>query len=219
LFNGQPKLGNCSDFDVDEDAEFNLVYNGDGQYCPTLIEFLTARNGSNSLDSFKSKLDQGGHWFSSVDNDRSFEPLSNSEFIARRDRIQCPEQQGCPVNQLHAYKSLGRDRKQCTFECPRIQRMEGRNIGQACHEVTYEVDQYEYCCQSNSTETGFDRCQDVHQNRGINDGQNGDETNRNGHNGDGQNVNGECPGGNCQGGNGRVENVSQEESAELTTFF
>jgi len=47
------------------------------------------------------------------------------------------------------------------LRCPkveRVQRDDGKmvNIGEVCHEVTYHVDQYEYCCQSPGS--GFDLC-------------------------------------------------------------
>jgi len=209
FFYGDGELGACSDFDFDDDAEFNLVYNGNGRYCPTMIEFLTRRNGSNSLASFKSKLDRPGqgHWFSSADNDREFEPLSNTQYIASLGRVQCPErQQGCPVNQLQAYRQVGRAREQCIFECPRIQKIEGNGqemiVGQRCYEVTYQVEQYEYCCRSDSMETGFERCQDVRRpNRENNYGQSG----QNGH---GQNV--QCQNGYCQTENGYGQNGNRQ---------
>ena len=42
------------------------------------------------------------------------------------------------------------------------------NIGEICHEVTYQVDQYEYCCQSSGS--GFGVCSNS-------SGQNGDHQN------------------------------------------
>ena len=47
------------------------------------------------------------------------------------------------------------------LRCPKVKRVlnsdgQVENIGEICHEVTYQVDQYEYCCQSSGS--GFDVC-------------------------------------------------------------
>jgi len=161
------ELGDCQNVDFDRDAQFNLVYSGSGRgnrrYCPSLIEFLTRSEDSDFLDSWK-KLNlnsDNGHWFSERENNLRFSAIPNSEAVDIP--ATCPaEGQGCPVNELIAFrKKPQKARQQCIFQCPKVKRVlneDGQmvNIGEICHEVTYQVDQYEYCCQSSGS--GFDVC-------------------------------------------------------------
>ena len=67
------ELGDCQDFDFDRDAQFNLVHSGRGRYCPSLIEFLTRSEDSDSLDSWKHlKLN-------SFDNSQRFSARENNK--------------------------------------------------------------------------------------------------------------------------------------------
>ena len=114
------ELGDCQDFDFDRDAQFNLVYSGRGRgnsrYCPSLIEFLTRSEDSDFLDSWKHlKLNSAnGHRFSASENNKPFYAIPNSEAVDIP--ATCPaEGQGCPVNELVAFRKKPHKARQ-TFQ-------------------------------------------------------------------------------------------------------
>jgi len=171
-------LGYCNGVDFDQNAQFSLVYDGNTDYCPSLIEFLARRPdsyyrsyrgnrnmGGNDLDSFKKKMNEGRtHRFNRNDNDQRHTARPNAVFVIGDNYGRCltQEQGACPVNELHAVRRAGHARKQCIFQCNFIGREQGqgrqmKNVGELCHEVTYQVQQYDYCC--NRPGTGFDVCQ------------------------------------------------------------
>ena len=113
------ELGDCQNFDFDRYAQFNLVYAGPGRYCPSLIEFLTRSDDSDFLDSWKPlKLNSfdSSQWFSARENNKLFYAIPNSEAVDVPATCP-PEGQGCPVNELVAFrKKPQKARQQCIFQ-------------------------------------------------------------------------------------------------------
>merc|ERR1711953_276338 len=182
----EDNIGSCWGFEFDQNAEFSLVLDGnDGAnrgYCPAQIEFLAYElrshdaRGYGRVASFKRNMDNScrnrrcsqrdnNSWFA-CSFDSWFNAIPNSEFVIANNQVTCPssQEQACPVNELQSVRRrYGRSRRQCYFSCPSVKRVREYNggwkiLGQTCHEVTFVVPEYDYCCRRPGT--GFEQCQD-----------------------------------------------------------
>jgi len=154
---GSQFYNGCSNFPFDKNSQFSVQTRSYDRFCPYFLEFqvVLPYNKSNlnnvGLDSvYISNVNEyrSDKWFSRSTNDLQFPVESLLEDNEIPEDYQCPED-GCPINELFPWRSSGSARKQCAFRCPAMFKQNNQKInGQFCYDVSFEVNQLEYCCKN-----------------------------------------------------------------------
>ena len=117
----QWRLGDCSNYDFDQNTKISLVTSVDDAFCPTLVEVhLTDyhQNFDENYDNvYFAKVNKNGRkWFNRGSTNRLQFPVQT---LAQATGggivdIQCPNT-GCPVTDLIGYEQAESHPRQCVF--------------------------------------------------------------------------------------------------------
>jgi len=150
----------CSNVFFDKDSKFSIETDKNDKFCPYYLEFQVALPWNHPIDAetvYISSIPdhRTDKWFSKRTNNEEFPVKGLLEDSEMPDDFTCPAN-GCPITDLLPYKSTGNARKQCAFRCPNMVKENGEINGQFCYDVSFEVNQLEYCCKNSGT--GFPVC-------------------------------------------------------------